>query len=283
MVSDVQLNQSVQTQTQQDQSQLISDFDEFLLLLTTQLENQDPTEPLSTEEFTNQLVQFSQVEQQIATNSKLDELISLQLTDPLSGASSFVGMIASYEGSEFYFDGENPSEMSYSLNNPSVDTQIIIRDEFGTEIYRESGRTGAGSHDFIWDGLDNNGDPVEPGTYNVTIDAIDADGNQVFNATLVKGEVRGIETDGLNTFLLIGERAVPQSQVLRLEQPSQNIDQDQDQATIGDDSDASSETDETQEGASEDPQDETADAGDNDESGESDNENSETPDDSTPS
>ena len=224
MVSDIGLNQAVQqqqsqSQTEADRSALAQDFDDFLTLLTTQLQNQDPTEPLSTEEFTNQLVQFSQVEQSINTNTKLDELIALQSVDPLTGAANLVGLTASYEGSEFFFNGEQDSKLSYSLNNSAVDTTVTVTDQFGLEVFSTSGKTAPGSHEFVWDGTDNNGDPVEPGTYRLEVESFGSDGEPVTTATLVNGTVRGIETDGLNTFLLIGERAVPQSQILRLEQP----------------------------------------------------------------
>lgn len=219
MVSDVRFTAGVPTTTQQESQALAQDFDDFLVLLTTQLQNQDPTAPLETEEFTNQLVQFSQVEQQISTNEKLDELIAFQLVDPLSDATDFVGLSVSYEGSEFFFDGDNSSDISYSLNDSAAETEIIISDEFGQEVFRASGRTSPGSHNFVWDGIDNQGTPVPPGTYQVEIEAVDRQGEDVFSATLVQGIVRGVETDGLNTFLLVGERAIPQSQVLRLEQP----------------------------------------------------------------
>lgn len=237
MTTEAALNSALQntqsnsrTSSNSDTVGLAEDFDDFLNLLTTQLQNQDPTEPLKTKEFTNQLVQFSQVEQSINMNSKLDELISLQQRDPLSTAASFIGKQASYEGSEFFFDGESPAELQYSLNNPSIDTQIVIRDQFGTEVYRTGGRTGAGAHDFEWDGTDMAGNPVGPGTYSVGVQAIDGDGNLVQTATLVKGLVRGIESDGNQTFLLIGERAIPQDLILRIENPD-DIPTSEDQAT----------------------------------------------------
>lgn len=236
MTSDIALNSAAQQQQQNASPRnnglpgLAEDFDDFLRLLTTQLQNQDPTQPMSTEEFTNQLVQFSQVEQSINTNTKLDELISLQGKDPLQEALGFIGNIASYEGSEFFFDGDNPSEIGYSLNNPAQETQIIIRDQFGTEVRRASGRTAPGAHGFSWDGTDNSGSPVQPGTYNVEVNAFDEEGNLVTTSTLVKGEVRGIENDGSQTFLLVGERAIPQSQILRIEQP-EDLPANEDQAT----------------------------------------------------
>jgi len=59
--------------TTASKASLSQDFDDFLQLLTTQLQNQDPLNPMDSNEFTNQLVQFSQVEQQINSNQKLDK------------------------------------------------------------------------------------------------------------------------------------------------------------------------------------------------------------------
>ena len=210
---------------------LAEDFDDFLSLLTTQLQNQDPTEPMSTEEFTNQLVQFSQVEQQINSNQKLDDLIALQNQDPLQTATGFVGLRASFDGRKFFYDGDNPSRLSYSLNNPSEQTEITVLDQFGGEVYSTDGRTGAGAHEFIWDGTDNAGNPVEPGTYQIDVRAQTEDGDPVTTATLVSGRVRGIESDGQQTFLLVGERAIPQSQILRIEEPAK-LPANEDEATL---------------------------------------------------
>src|SRR5882762_3413381 len=68
-----------------------SNFNTFLTMLTTQLKNQDPLSPLDTSQFTQQLVSFSEVEQQINTNMNLQQLIQLQTTNQAVAAAPLVG------------------------------------------------------------------------------------------------------------------------------------------------------------------------------------------------
>src|ERR1041384_5786191 len=81
------------------QQEIASNFQEFLQLLTTQLKNQDPLSPLDTNQFTQQLVMFSQVEQQLKTNSHLDQLVKLNKTSQANAALSFVGSQVTADGS----------------------------------------------------------------------------------------------------------------------------------------------------------------------------------------
>ncbi|HOO82288.1 MAG TPA: flagellar hook capping FlgD N-terminal domain-containing protein, partial [Alphaproteobacteria bacterium] len=171
MVSDVSVNTALnqQAKTQIASDKLAEDFSQFLTLLTVQLQNQDPLSPMDTTEFTNQLVAFTGVEQQINTNQKLDSLVSLQLGNVMGSALGYVGLDASYISSEFYADGESPVTINYALNDVSVDATIRIESETGDLVYEGPAETSAGSHEFIWDGLDQFGNPAPAGTYNVRV------------------------------------------------------------------------------------------------------------------
>jgi len=124
MASDVTVNTALQQQarTSNSSAQLADDFDQFLQLLTVQLQNQDPLNPTDTAEFTNQLVAFSGVEQQINTNQKLDNLVSLQLSNTFSSALGYVGLDASYVSSEAFYDGSNDVKINYAISGDSADT-----------------------------------------------------------------------------------------------------------------------------------------------------------------
>jgi flagellar basal-body rod modification protein FlgD len=223
MVSDVTIGTAVNQQqsTNNATTQLASDFSQFLTLLTVQLQNQDPLSPMDTTEFTNQLVAFSGVEQQINTNQKLDSLVALNLGSSFSSALGYVGKDVSYVSSEFYNDGENPSTINYALNKNAFDAKIRILNEEGDIIYEADAETSAGgSKEFIWDGKDTQGNQVEPGTYEVKIDALDFDGNTVGSSVVVNGTVRGIETQNGAIFLLVGDRAVSVGNVLNVSQPN---------------------------------------------------------------
>lgn len=228
MVSDVTIGSALdaQSKTAAAQTGLAEDFAQFLTLLTTQLQNQDPLSPMDTTEFTNQLVAFTGVEQQINTNQKLDDLVALQLNNSMGSALGYVGMNASYVSSEFFSDGESSTTINYALDDVAIDANLRITNETGDVVFETSAETSAGSHEFIWDGLDNFGNPVEPGTYNVQIDALDVDDNAVGSSTVVEGRVRGVETQGGLVFLLIGERAVSLGNVLNVSVPDEPVAED---------------------------------------------------------
>ncbi|MCB1530679.1 MAG: flagellar hook capping family protein [Rhodospirillales bacterium] len=223
MVSDVTLSGTAQKaqNTLQQSVKLAEDFDQFLTLLTTQLQHQDPLDPMDSTEFTNQIVQFSQVEQSINTNQKLDNLVSLQLASISSVALGYVGMDVSYISAEISYDGATPVTIDYALSDPAVDAKINIRDEAGELVYSSTVPKDVGANKFTWNGLDTNGNPVQEGTYSVTIDAIDTNDDPIATSTVVSGRVRGIESQNGVIFVLIGERAVPISSIINATLPEE--------------------------------------------------------------
>ena len=214
-VSPVSINTALDQQSKTDaaSTQLSKDFNEFLILLTTQLQNQDPLSPMDTTEFTNQLVAFAGVEQQINTNQKLDSLVSLGLGNALGSAQSYIGKEISYISSEFTHS-DTPSKIRYSMGANSVTSKISIYDESGKMIYSADAAKSAGVHEFIWDGSLTSGGKAGPGTYEVKIDALDINGQAVQATSVVSGVVRGTETQNGQIYLLVGERAVALSNVL---------------------------------------------------------------------
>lgn len=223
MVADITLSgtQAQAANTDNQRVTLAEDFDQFLTLLTTQLQNQDPLSPMDSTEFTNQLVQFSQVEQSINTNSKLDDLVNLQLSGAASAALGYVGLDISYISAEIAYDGSTPVDMRYSLESPATLSRINIFDEGNQLIYSQDAQTDAGAHEFTWDGRDNLGNPVPEGTYVLTVDAFDGEDNQIETTTVVTGRVKGIETQDGVTFALVGERAVPIPSILNASLPDE--------------------------------------------------------------
>ena len=103
-------------------------FDSFLKLLTTQLRYQDPTSPMNSTEFTSQLVQFSQVEQQLEANDKLDSLIGLQGASQIAFAASLAGKYIEIAGDTTAYAGEGTLDYGYRMPAGAVDTTINIVD-----------------------------------------------------------------------------------------------------------------------------------------------------------
>src|SRR5215831_129409 len=100
-------------------SQLAGNFDEFLQLLTTQLQHQDPTSPLDPNQFTQELVQFASVEQQINTNTSLKTMISLQQTQQAASALTFLGTTVAVAGNTAQL-ANGQATWSYSVTQPAT-------------------------------------------------------------------------------------------------------------------------------------------------------------------
>lgn len=228
MVGDVSIGTALdsQSRTNAASGNLAQDFAQFLTLLTVQLQNQDPLSPMDSTEFTNQLVAFAGVEQQINANQKLDALVALNLSNSMSSAIDYVGLDVSYISSEFNFDGSKPVDMKYAYSGESlpVSSKLRIYNEAGQIVYETEANKAAGQNSFTWNGRDKQGNLLAPGTYEVKIDALDANGEAVPATTVVTGKVRGVETQNGLIYLLIGDRAVALSNVINTVQqtgPSQ--------------------------------------------------------------
>lgn len=222
MVSDVTISGALneQAQTQASTAQLAEDFSDFLTLLTVQLQNQDPLAPMDTTEFTNQLVAFTGVEQQINSNQKLDDLVALQLSNATGQALGYVGLDITYVSSEFNFDGETASTVRYALNEQAASSTIRVLDESGSVVFEGPGSTSPGQqHEFVWDGTLTGGGVAEPGTYQVRVDALNSQDGGVTSTIVVSGNVRGIESQNGAIFALVGDRAVSLGNVLSATQP----------------------------------------------------------------
>src|SRR5690606_13317903 len=146
---------------------LAEDFTQFLTLLTTQIQHQDPLSPMDSTEFTNQLVQFSQVEQQINSNQKLDSLLQLQLGSISSVALGYVGMDISYLSAEMNYDGVHNVTINYGLGEDAAIAKINVYNEKGDVIFTDDAPKTTGQNEYIWTGRTNTGEQAEPGTYTI--------------------------------------------------------------------------------------------------------------------
>ncbi len=189
-------------------STLADTFDTFLALLTTQLKNQDPLDPMKSSEFTSQLVQFAGVEQSINTNKKLDQLVQLQTSNQLNSAVAFIGKTVEVV-SDLLLLKDGAAKISYGLDRNAEETIISIVNEGGRAVRRVQGETAAGRHEFEWDGRDSNGDEVPDGVYGFTVVATDADGQTIDTIAASFGRVTGVEVVENAPRINIGELGVP--------------------------------------------------------------------------
>ena len=197
---------------------LTGNFSTFLTLLTTQLKNQDPMSPMDSSQFTQQLVMFSQVEQQINTNSNLQTLIALGQANTLSSSATYLGKsitITTGDGSL-----ENSScTWRYALGADSANTTLSITDQNGKVVWTGTGETASGGHDFTWNGLDSSGNQLPDGDYKLSVTATTSDGSPIQSAIAFKGVVDEVNLTGSQPILMVGSMAVPLSEVSAIDNP----------------------------------------------------------------
>jgi flagellar basal-body rod modification protein FlgD len=185
-----------------DKSTIADNFQSFLLLLTTQLQNQNPLDPLDTNQFTQQLVQFAQVEQQLKSNSQLETLVSLQKTSQQTQALDFVGATVAVDGSSANL-ANGSAAWNFSVTKPATAT-LTVTNSSGQTVYSGSYTVQAGPQAFTWDGHGNNGTLWPDGSYKLSVTATDASGQSVGVNTEVEGVVEGVDLTQSPPVLTVG-------------------------------------------------------------------------------
>jgi len=196
-------------------NQIAGNFNEFLKLLTTQLQNQNPLDPLDTNQFTQQLVQFAGVEQQLKTNDQLTSLISLQQTTSATQALGFVGKTAVVNGSTTALSN---SQATWDLNVPTTSTVTIsIANSAGQTVFTGNYSASAGNDQpFTWNGQGNDGTQWPDCQYTMTATAQDSTGNSVAVSTEISGTVNSVDLTQSPPLLSIQGQNYTISQVKRI-------------------------------------------------------------------
>lgn len=181
---------------------LSTNFSTFLTLLTTQLKNQDPLSPMDSNQFTQQLVQYSMVEQQINSNSKLDSLIQAEQANQIVGASGYIDRTVEVSGSDVILDSTKTAQIGVALPAEAVAGTVTIRDKDGNlvrQLTTPAGKTGR--IELTWDGKDSNGNAMAQGAYKVSVAATDSNGKAVDATTSTIANVIGVKAvDGVASF-----------------------------------------------------------------------------------
>jgi flagellar basal-body rod modification protein FlgD len=192
--------------------QIAGNFQSFLTLLTTQLQNQNPLSPLDTNQFTQQLVEFAGVQQQLNTNDSLATLVSLQQTAQSTQALGFVGKTAVVNGSTAALSN---STATWELTVPSAsDVNITIANSSGQAVFSGTYSVAAGNNQpFTWDGKGNDGTLWPDGNYTMTATAKDSSNNSVAVTTQVQGVVTSVDLTKSPPLLTIDGKTYTVSQI----------------------------------------------------------------------
>ena len=158
---------------------LAQNFDTFLTMLTTQLKHQDPLSPMDSTQFTNQLVQFAGVEQQINSNSNLEKLIAANGMNTRAQAVNYIGRVVEADSNQVPLQGSVDTEsrtiqlangkatFKYALPETAASTQLRIKDKDGNVVRTLAGNLDKGTHQITWDGTDSTGTTMAAGAYTV--------------------------------------------------------------------------------------------------------------------
>lgn len=201
-------------------SQLSADYENFLKLLTVQLQNQDPTAPTDTNQLTQQIAMLSQVEQQIATNQNLETLIAMTNATQYNSVVSYIGKQIEAPGEAGSLeDGE--ALFVYYLEGEADTVDITIKDEEGNVVYTGEGSLELGRNQFVWDGKNNEGTDMPSGVYTIEVEAKDGGGNEINSQTYTTGIVTAIDSAGGQIYLSFGELSVPIQNVVSVRVPDE--------------------------------------------------------------
>lgn len=202
-------------------SKLNANFDTFIKMLTTQLQYQDPMNPTDTTEFTNQLVMYSQVEQQMNGNDKLDKLIALQQGQGVQSALGYMGWEVSTDSSNLPLqDGEAHFEISVAKAAASV--SLSITDSTGKFVRGLSlSDIDSTTGEIIWDGKDADGNVMTDGTYKISASAKDAAGKSVTTTVKTYGIVTAVDVDSNgDTVLKLGDMTISPDDIKSVRAPA---------------------------------------------------------------
>jgi flagellar basal-body rod modification protein FlgD len=193
---------------------IADNFQTFLTLLTTQLQNQNPLDPLDTNQFTQQLVQFAGIEQQMKGNDALASLVSIDKSAQSTQALVFVGQSVAVDGSTAQFAN---GTATWNLNAPKdASTTISITSSTGATAYSGPFKVSAGNASFVWDGKGNDGSQWPPGAYKMTVVGTDSTGANVAVSTEVQGIVDSVDLTASPPLLSIGGQNYTTDQIKRI-------------------------------------------------------------------
>lgn len=205
-------------QAANDRASIAEDFDTFLTLLTTQLQNQNPLDPLDMNQFTQQLVQFTEVEQSVKLNKNLEQMVQLSAANAITNAVGYIGKEVTTSGTSAQLQNGSAS-WTVSLAADSPSTTYTVLNESGLPIYSQTGPATAGSQVFTWDGQTNTGVKAPDGIYSLSIVADDGDGGTVQATTEATGIVDGVDMSGDEPVLLVGGWEIRLQDIQSIRQP----------------------------------------------------------------
>jgi flagellar basal-body rod modification protein FlgD len=191
--------------------------DDFLNLLITQLQNQDPLNPTDSTEFTAQLAQFSSLEQLGNVNENLTELKHFQASINNSQAVALIGKAITAAGNSIQLSDKGPAQCDFSIDDDAAVVVATVYDSTGKYVADfESRNLSDGQHSLFWDGTDNHGNRMPEGNYTFEILAADAKGRDVGSTTFFSGTVDRVTFENDTSYLISGNQKIALGNVIEV-------------------------------------------------------------------
>ncbi len=195
--------------------------DDFLNLLVTQLQYQDPLNPMDSADFTAQLAQFSSLEQLSNMSGQLKELVESQNAFANSQAVGYIGHNVLSDGNAFEHDGQTATSLAIDLQAPAHNVYLSVYDTRGDFVTSfETGAMPAGRQTATWNGQDQNGNLLPGGAYRFEAMAVDASGGEIGVRPLSSGRVDGVAFKDNAPVLMVGAREVRLADVIEVVRPT---------------------------------------------------------------
>lgn len=219
-IADISAAQAAQAAAQTSSSsnsgnalaQLSGNYQTFLTLLTTQLQNQDPTNPMDSSQFTQQLVSMSGVEQQIQTNTNLQALLSANIFQAANTAVGLIGKQVTATGSGALLQNGS-ANWTINLGSAAPSTTVQVLDANGATVYTSTINGTAGDQPYTWNGQDQSGNALPNGTYYLQVTANDASGNAVTSSIKTQGIVTAVDITSSNPVITVNGAQIKYSDV----------------------------------------------------------------------
>lgn len=194
--------------------------DDFLKLLVTQLQNQDPLNPTDSTEFVSQLAQFSSLEQLSSVNDNLKVVQLFEQSINNSQAVNFVGKTIKASGSMFELASGETHEIQYQLGEDAATVYVRVYNSSGEIVKKiEMDQMTAGAQSVVWDGKDENGNAVPAGTYSFSVQAKNKDGETMDTAAYIQETVTGVSYHNGSTYLMAKDIEIPYSAIIEVSEP----------------------------------------------------------------
>jgi flagellar basal-body rod modification protein FlgD len=197
-------------------AQLGANFNQFLQLLLTQVQNQDPTAPTDTTAFTTELVQFTGVQEQVNANTSLGQLIGLQQSSQVLQSASLVGKQATVTANQITLQGGH-GEIQFQ-GTAGEQVAIAVVDGSGNPVFNANVTATSGTNTWQWNGVNNSGNQEPDGAYSIAVDTAATNGTATPVGYSVVGTTTGVSTSGTTTQLQLGSLSVGLSALQSVDQ-----------------------------------------------------------------